>query len=165
MSVSQAQTAGRISKLAYVDEFALGGEDGINRLYSADRRIGMIDCFPSPCDDKERKKLESELIEPELFDIFETLKRIETQNEAFIIRSSNTDGNVLLAMDEKFDMTNEFIDFLNTEPRKPVASFKFDLPALKIGLIDTQKFYDKRIGIKALTEKMESRTEKHPMKT
>jgi hypothetical protein len=143
---SQRTNDAGLKKIAFINE-ALFEDDktGIKKLNDAYRALYSSDCFPSPCDRKTVEISEKILIEPVINEIRQSLKQIEAQNSVTIIDVYELDKNhLILAYDEKFTITKQFIDYFNDKQKNPAPVLKLVPPTPQIAFINTRLFEDKK---------------------
>ncbi len=150
--------AGSTKKIAFINSSAFEDtKTGIKKLVAAHEQVGIgsVDCFPSPCGEKVWQQREKKFVEPVMNEIRQSLKQIEAQNNVLIIDVYELDkNNLILAYDEKFTITTQFIDYFNDKRKNPAAVLKLDAPTPQIAFIDTSLFENEKTGLIVFTKLM-----------
>ncbi|CAN5605026.1 hypothetical protein BH20ACI4_BH20ACI4_21890 [soil metagenome] len=138
---------------AYVNFYFFDNKDkGIIQLTKAYDAVDNSCCFSS-CSQEIVKKQEKILVEPVKNKINYLLSEIEKQNNLKILRMDDLDRiSSVLAVNIKFDLTEKFITFYNSQPNQQKVFSDFTVPKSKIGVVNTKLFFDKLKGIKSFAE-------------
>lgn len=93
------------------------------------------------------------VIQPIENEIFVSLKQIEEENKVIILQLEKlAEKDQILAINENFDITKQFISFFNNKDKNAKETLKLKLPETKIAVINTNSFFDKKIGLKSFTQ-------------
>lgn len=101
---------------------------------------------------KDFEKREKTLLEPILKDISKKIEQLEMQNNLEILFFDELfKKRSLLYVDVKLDITKQFIaDFNSSADKSQILTL--NLPSSRIALINTDNFFDKKVGINNLVE-------------
>lgn len=140
------------AKIAIINECSFDdAKTGIKKLYDAYQQMESTDCFPAPCSEEQCKKVGSVILQPVLKEISDSLKQIEIRNNIIILRGCRLEmNNQLLALDNKLNISEQFITFFTKNARKFDETPVLNIPESKLGVINTEEFFDKEKGIKKL---------------
>ncbi len=152
INYSKEKESIKYKAVTYVNKQAFDdSKNGIITLTKAYDALEMLDCFPSPCDNKTHELWSKKLANPILNEISISLKRFEIENNILILDAVELNKNrLVLAVDERFDITKQFIKYFNDKSGTSGESFELPVLSNKIATINSTNFFDKENGISNL---------------
>ena len=157
VSFAQQNNNSQPKRIAFYNKYKFEDDkNGIEKYVKALDLLGFICIFESDPEkrkvayDEAYKKHYKFIIEPIENEISALIRQIETQNNLMILDlvEINKNGQIL-AIDEKFDISEPLIAFFNEYFKtKTKPNLSLNLPNLKIGTINTVSFKDEKSGIK-----------------
>lgn len=137
-------------KIAFVNESALDSKEGITKLNKAWTQVEMSCCFPA-CNKSIYEKRRQLFVNPVLSEIADFIKLFELKTKIIVLESFKLESEgALLFLDTKLDITKYFIKQFNEKDGALESGLKTLLPAVRLGAIDTRRFYHNATGIDGL---------------
>jgi hypothetical protein len=149
-SVSKQNSRTNGVRVFVVSEYDFDNKNGIKKLVDAYNKVESLDCFATTPGCREAsEKLRKLLVEPVWIEIQDSLKQVEKQNNVIILEMGKlAEKRQVLAFNQKFDITRQFITFFNNKGENPNETLKLEIPESKIAVIDTKRFEDEENGLK-----------------
>lgn len=162
----QAQQVVSQKRFVVVNEMAFYDEKtGITKLVKA-FDLAINPGFISEKDEQKRKEIfeqnykfrQSQIVEPVLQEITEAIRKIESENNLVVLQVGEmVDKNHLLAINQRFEITKQFIAFFNKQSKNTTEVLRLDIQDSKVASVDTLFFFDKNHGIRKLTEAIDNK--------